>query len=198
MFRYSDGDSDLSQDRKTRIAEWFLAEYSEVEARDLYRWVWEGEFGRRQEQLDLSLDRLTEDIRRARIHPFKPPRVWEPSGLAGMLVRINLVAYADGGYPLKRLLTMEERVFDQRPNPMRFKHDWAFMKSQLVPDMKVTQEHITEFENNIPIHLSPEVLPSEAFVKEYGTGYRIVPRVLLFGQYEEFQMQEDEGMFQAV
>lgn len=198
MFRYADGDSDLSTDRKTRMAEWFLAEFPRAEARDLYRWVWEGEFGRRQEQLDFSLDLLTEDIRRARIHPYKPGRVWEPSGLAGALVKVNLVAYADGGYPLKRLLMMEERVADQRPNPMRFKHDWAFMKSQLVPGMSVTQEQIAELENNIPIHLSPDVLSSEAFLSAYGLGYRIVPRLLLFGQYEEFLMQEEEGMFQTV
>ncbi len=197
MFRYSE-DGDLSQDRKTRVAEWFLAEYAECEARDLYRWVWEGEFGRRQEQTDHSLDVLTEDIRRARIHPFKPPRVWEPMGLSGILVKVNLVAYADGGYPLKRLLSMEERVQEQRPNPMRFKHDWAFLKAQLVPGMKVTQEQVAEFENNIPIHLSPDILYSDEFLKQYGLGYRIVPRLLLFNQYEEFQLQDEEGLFQPV
>lgn len=195
MFRYVDEDEDVSQERKTRIAEWFLAEYPEAEARDMYRWVWEGEFGERREGHDASLDQLTEDIRRARIHPFKPPRVWEPIGLAGNLVRVNLVAYADRGYPLKRLLIMEERLSDLRPNPMRFKHDWAFMKSQIVPGMKITAEQLNEFENNIPLHISPDVPHGDTFIQIYGLGYRIVPRILLFTQYEEFRMQEEEDIF---
>ena len=184
---------DYDNQAKSKMADWFLDSYKKIQAGDLYRWVWEGEFGLYNKAVDLSLDRLTEDIRLARIkHGRTQKSVWEPLGLAFSLIKINLVPYADSGCPLKRLLMLEERARDVRPNPLRFKHDWHLMKTQITPGLSVSLDSISEFENSIPFHVTPEVSYSEGFLEEYGLGYRIVPRALFFNYFPEYEFEAKE------
>ncbi len=188
---YQQDDEDLNE-LKNKMAEWFLENYSDLKARDMYRWLWEGEFGAAHHGRNLSLDRLTEDIRLARIKNRRGLMVWEPLGLANVLVKVNLVPYSDSGCPLKRLIMLEERARDVRPNPLRFKHDWNLLKTQLTPDMPVKIEHIHEFENSIPFHLTPEVQYTDEFIDKYGLGYRVVPRTLFFDYFPEYSFESKE------
>lgn len=192
MLYFSGDEDDSSNEIKSRISEWFLEQYPKIEACDIYRWIWEGEYGGKMGSTELTLDYLTNNIREARIHGRRPAAVWEPMGLAMLLVKINLVTYADQGCPLLRLLMLEERSREIRPNPMRFKHDWSLMKSQLAPGMAVSVEKLIAFENAIPFHTVPEVKYSETFLKEYGSGYRIVPRNLFFNYFPEYRIEEKE------
>ncbi len=171
------------------IAEQFLDCYSLAEPCDIYRWVWEGEFGLGRHSLDLDLENLHQDLRLARIHKTRISLpVTENLGLANRFVKVNLAPYADSGCPLKRLLMLEERVPDMRPDPLRFKRDWAFMKTQLAHGMSVTVEMMNEFENEIPFHMAPEVDFSAAWKSNYGTGYRIVPRGAFFQYFPEYSI----------
>ena len=192
MFNYVEKNEDEDIGIKNRIAEWFFTTYSSLQSCDIYRWLWEGEYGRYNKMLDMSLDKLTEDIRLARIHPRQVKKVWEPLGLAMVLVKINLVSYSESGCPLKRLIMLEERARDIRPNPLRFKRDWSLIKTQLLPDMKIKSENLNDFENSIPFHIVPEVAYSTEFVHEYGQGYRIVPRSLFFDYFPEYEFEAEE------
>ena len=192
MFGYLEDNLADSREKKNMVSEWFLRNYEEIEARDIYRWLWEGEYGGRDILNELTLDRLTDDIRAARIQGRRPKMVWEPLGLALTLVKVNLVPYADSGCPLKKLLQLEERGRDVRPNPMRMKQDWALMKAQLSPGMAVSLESINNFENSIAFHLIPEVDFSDKFLKIYGHGYRIVPRIPFFTYFPEYKLEEEE------
>jgi len=195
MYRFVDEKEEGDTEKKNLIAEWFFETYSAIQAVDVYTWLWEGEYGCFNRMTDLSLDCLTEDIRLARMHMQRHRenlRVWEPLGLALTLVKINLMPYADSGCPLKRLIMLEERARDLRPNHMRFKHDWALMKTHLIPGMTITLETINDFENSIPFHLVPEMGHSESFVNEYGLGYRIVPRTLFFDYFPEYEFEAVE------
>ncbi|MBX7057388.1 MAG: hypothetical protein K1X75_04935 [Leptospirales bacterium] len=176
----------VSFEERMFISEQFLDRYAFAEPRDIYRWVREGEYGIGGHVIDLSLENLHQDLRKARIHKTRITLpVTENLGLANRFVKVNLAPYSDIGCPLKRLLMLEERVPDMRPDPLRFKRDWAFMKTQLSPGMSVTVDMMNRFENEIPFHMIPEIEYSKAWMENYGTGYRIVPRAAFFQYFPE-------------
>lgn len=181
-----EGDRESRLDLKTRTAEWFLKTYREAKASDIYQWLHEGEFGYRS-QPDSSLDRLTEDIRLARYAPPVYEGIWEPLGLSDRLIKVNVAFYSDAGCPLPRLIQLNERVQEIRPNSLRFKANWNFMKTEIVPGMNVTLDQIHQFENEIPFHMTPAVNYSSEFLASYGRVYRIVPRRLFFQYFPEYR-----------
>ncbi|MCB1165967.1 MAG: hypothetical protein KDK33_07430 [Leptospiraceae bacterium] len=178
---------DVTPEYKTETGEWFLDTYPTQRAVDLYHWLYLGEFGYGGEAPSSALDQLTEDIRIARFNPPRFSGVWEPLGLAGRLLKINLVAYSDAGCPLPRLIHLSERVRELRPNSLRFKGDWNFMKTIVVPGMEITLEQIHQFENQIPFHMTPYMGFTEEFERSYGQAFRIVPRKSFFQYFPEFE-----------
>ncbi len=181
--------AEISYEEKVFIAERFLDAYSKAEARDVYRWLWEGEFGPGASSPELTLEGVAQHLRRARIHRRRTGLpVCENAGLANLFVKVNLAPYADAGCPLKRLLILEERVKDVRPDPLRFKRDWAFMKTQLIPGMSLTLEKMNQFEHEIPFHMAPEMEYSEVWKNEYGQGYRLAPRQTFFQYFPEYEI----------
>lgn len=189
MFVYQDDDDLYRASRKATLAETFLDSHPILEACDIYRWLWEGEFGPGSRPPPATMERLTLDIRAARMHPLAPQLpVWQELGLAQTLIQVNLVPYSDTGCPFKRLLMLMERVRDIKPDAMRFKQDWAFMKTEIVPGMGITIDSVSQFEADIPFHLVPEVEYSSVFRETYGAGYRIVPRGLFFQYFPEYEV----------
>lgn len=186
-----EGDSKISGEQKRKLVNWFLEHHPIARPRDVYGWLREGEYGKPVSIHNFSLDRLTQDIRLARIEGIRDQPVWEPLGLAMLLVRINLVPYSDSGCPLKRLLMLEEKVQNIRPNPMRFKSDWSFFKAGLSENHPLTENDLIEFENSIPFHLVPEMEYGEKFLAAYGLGYRIVLRHQFFHFFPEYGMEEE-------
>lgn len=179
----------IDYDHKTIVSERFLDKYTEIEASDLYRWLWEGEFGPGMYGTELTLDILADDIRAARIKlKSKKLNVWEDAGLSMKLIRVNIVAYADHGCPLKRLIHLHERTRDIRPDILHFKQDWAFVKTQVSSGMTLTTESVREFENGIPFHMAPEVDYSPKYKENYGLVYKLVPRVLFFTYFPEYTL----------
>lgn len=184
------GSDELDLEEKVFIAEEYLDRYNPGDPRDIYRWLWEGEFGPGSHVRDNTLEQLAQDIRRARMHPNRDQLpVCENLGLAHVFVKVNLVPFADTGCPLKRLVMIEERIKDLRPDPLRFKKDWAFMKTQLVPGMRIQQETMNRFEQEIPFHMAPEVEYSNEFYEKFGMGYRIVPRNGFFQYFPEYILE---------
>ncbi|MCB1172441.1 MAG: hypothetical protein KDK39_02695 [Leptospiraceae bacterium] len=180
----------LSLDEKTAIAEAFLDRYDVTEADDMYRWLWEGEFGPGQRQQVLNIEQLQQDIRQARMHyrktGYHPGLICEESGLTRRFLRINLMVYADSGCPLNRLILLAERLRDVRPDPLRFKKDWEFMKTQIVYDMTLKIQQLRQFENRIAFHMSPETAWSDVWLERYGEGYWLVPRSLFYQYFPEY------------
>ena len=180
----------ISYEEKVFIAEQFLDTYEIEHARDMYRWLWEGEFGPGSQATDPNLESLAQDIRHARMHARRSrrefPHLCEDIGLARKFLKINLVPYADSGCPLQRLIALMERMKDARPDPLRFKKDWAFTKTQIYPGLPITIDKLNHFENEIAFHMSPEIEYSEEFLEKYGNGYRIVPRNLFFQYFPEY------------
>ena len=176
---------------RAMLAEQFLDYYTDLKAQDIYRWLWEGEFGPGGNILDLSLDRLNTDLRKARadINVYEQ-KLWEPSGLSMKILKINIVRYADSGCPLLRLLELAARTRDSVPNTLRFKHNWNFMKTQLISGMNVTPEDMNVFENSIAFHMTPEINYSDLFIENYGLGYRLVPRQVFFKYFPEYEPEE--------
>lgn len=184
---FEPGEWDLSYEEKVFIAEEFLSRYSECQPQDIYRWLWEGEFGPGSHAGELSLEALAQHLRRARMHRRRENLpVCENLGLANVFVKINLAPYVDAGCPLKRLLMLEERNRDVRPDPLRFKKDWGFMKTQITPGMRITLEMMNRFEASIAFHMSPETEYSEDFRTSYGLGYRVAPREAFFQYFPEY------------
>ena len=184
------GKGELTPEEKVFVAEEFLDTYDPGDPRDIYRWLWEGEFGPGSHIREHSLEQLAQDIRRARIHRNRDRQaVCESLGLANVFVKVNLVPFADTGCPLKRLVMIEERIKDVRPDPRRFKKDWAFMKTELVPGMRVTTERMNAFEQEIPFHMAPEVEFSNEWYDTYGLGYRVVPRNVFFQYFPEYELE---------
>ncbi len=188
MFEHLGDNYFVEFELKSRVAEDFLDKYRQAKAGDIYRWLWEGEFGAGNTIKALTLDRLTSDIRLARMHPSaNVQKIWEDLGLAFTRLKINLVPYSDSGCPLKRLLMLAERGKEMRSDTLRFKQDWSFMKTQIVPGMAISVDEMTGFENSIPFHVTPEVPFSKDFDRFYGTGYEIVPRNLFFQYFPEYE-----------
>ena len=180
----------LDYEEKVVIAEGFLERYNVTEARNVYRWLWEGEFGAGSRTPTASLEQLSQDIRVARMHArradYTPSGLCEEIGLAQRFIKVNLVPYADSGCPLKRLVLLADRGREARPDPLRFKSDWAFMKTQIVPGMELTIDRMNHFEEEIAFHMAPEVEYSEDHLKKFGVGYRLVPRSLFFAYFPEY------------
>lgn len=183
---------ETGHEKKTVLAERFLDFYPEATARDMYRWLWEGEFGYGPKGPPEGLDALMDDIRIARIHQARSTEVWEEIGLSEHFIKINLVPYADTGCPLLRLLQLTERVKDIKNDTLRFKQAWAFMKTQVSPGMSITLESIHNFENEIPFHMAPDISYTEIFQKVFGMKYRIVPREQFFLAFPEFEEISEE------
>lgn len=180
---------------RVATAEEFLDHYKKVRPADVYRWLWEGEYGPGSNSPESSLDRLTYDLRLARMKQgAREQKIWEPMGLAMKVLKINLVPYADSGCPLKRLLDLSVRATEMRANTLRFKRDWNFMKTQIIPGMEISVDQMNSFENTIAFHMTPEVPWSELFLKQYGTGYRLAPRRLFFRHFPEYEPVDMEYM----
>lgn len=181
------------QEFRVQIAERFLERYVHIRPEDIYRWLWEGEYGPGMNSPDLTIDRLNTDLRYARtISGSRKQEIWEPMGLAARILKINLVPYADSGGPFLRLLEMSNRAREIRPNTLRFKRDWYFMKTQVTRGMEVSLESMNDFENRIAFHMTPEVAFSETYIGHYGTGYRLVPRTLFFKHFPEYEPDDYE------
>jgi len=177
----------FSIEQMTIIAEDFLDRHPIARARDLYRWLWEGEFGSGARFQAANLDELTQEIRKARMHKSAgSARMWEHLGLTQRLLHVNLIPYSDEGCPLKKILSLAERIRDFRPDQLRFKMQWGFLKTQIVPGMRLTVDELNLFENEIPFHMTPEIQHTEEYEKEYGSGYMIVPAGLFFEAYPEY------------
>lgn len=175
----------------TRTAEQFLDNHPIARARDLYRWLWEGEFGPGTRHQPTRLDELTQMIRTARMHKsagLQP--MWEPLGLTCRFVHVNLIPYSDAGCPLKRILSLGERTRDYRADQLRFKMQWAFMKTQIIHGMRITVEEMVSFENDIAFHMTPEISFTDEYLTEYGSGYMVVPYDLFFETYPEYAEHE--------
>lgn len=194
--RYIDSDEPLglTYEEKSGVAETFLDSYDDILPEDLYRWLWEGEFGPGRTVPPLTLDQLAQDIRLARIQGNgNLVDVWEPAGLADKYVRVNLLPYVDRGCPLKRLIAMGDRSKELKADPLRMKQDWEFLKTQIIPGMLLTMDQMRAFELSIPFHITPEINYSKKYVENYGLGFRIVPRVLFLTYFPEYsnEMQSD-------
>ena len=175
--------------KKGRIIEWYMEHYNLTNLQDIYRWLWEGEYG--SGNRDFSLDKLIDDIHLARINSIKKDRIWEPAGLALTLIKINLVPYVNFGCPLKRLLSLEERVLNIHPNPLRFKEDWALIKTKYSKSKKLSTEDFNDYENSIPFHTVPIVQFSAEYINKFGLSYRILPRNLFFEYFPEYEIEEE-------
>lgn len=187
--------SDTWSEHEKRVAEAdaFLDYYTEIRAQDVYRWLWEGEFGGGASAPELTLDRISFDLRIARTNPrVYEQKIWEPVGLSMRILKINIVPYADGGCPLLRLLELARRTGELRPNTLRFKRNWYFLKTQIVPGMHISVDDLNAYENTIAFHMTPEVSWSTEFMETYGTGYRLVPRSLFFRYFPEYEPVDDE------
>lgn len=175
-------------DYRVSVAEQFLDHYSRIHAQDIYRWLWEGEFGAGSAAPDLDLNRLVYDLRLARIRTGSQEEpIWEPMGLSMKILKINLVPYADSGCPLMRLIEMNRKSREVRPNTLRFKRDWSFMKTQIIPGMSVSVDEMVQFENTIAFHMTPEASWSDDFMDHYGMGYRLVPQSIFFKHFPEYE-----------
>jgi hypothetical protein len=174
-------------DRRVAIAEDFFFTYPTATPADLYRWLWEGEFGPGAQAPELSLDRMMDDIRLARIRSGgKRFPIYESLGLNETLLKINIVPYTDAACPLLRLLMLAERTHGMKTDTLRFKKNWQFMKTQIVPGMKISVDDMNSFENSIAFHMTPELPYTQEFLKIFGEGYRIVPASLFFSYFPEF------------
>lgn len=184
----------FSVEQMTTIAEEFLDRHPQAKAQDIYRWLWEGEFGAGSRSQASNLDELTSAIRKARMHKTAGTQpMWEYLGLTQRLLHINIIPYSDAGCPLKRLLNLGERIRDFRPDQLRFKMQWGFLKTQVVPGMRITVDELNSFENEIPFHMTPELPFTEEFTQEYGTGYIIVPQDLFFETFPEYNPHSGES-----
>jgi hypothetical protein len=182
----------LSYEIRTTMAEEFLRRHQVIFPRDVYRWLWEGEFGIGLRSDHHTLEELQQDLRKSRqIYGMRQFPVWENQGLGMKFLRINIARYADADRPLFTLLELSKRSKDIRPDTLRFKYDWAFMKTQAVAVGSLTMEGLNEFENTISFHMTPEVEYSDEYINEFGTGYRIVPRSLFFQKFPEFRPEEE-------
>jgi len=178
---------------KVRITDQFFETYKEVTAQDIYRWIWEGEFGICNSSEDLTLDRLSTDLRKSRTMAIsREQTIWEPMGLSMRIVKINLVPYADSGCPMNRLIELAKKSKEMKPNTLRFKRDWYFVKTQIVSGMTVTVEDLNQFENTVPFHMTPDLPFTESFVDKYGLGYRLAPRELFFKYFPEYEPTDYE------
>ncbi len=185
----------LSYEEKAAVAESFLDAYDDILSEDLYRWLWEGEFGPGRNPHPLTLDQLAQDIRIARIQGNgNLVDVWESAGLAHKFVRVNLLPYVDRGCPLNRLISMGDRYRDLKPDPLQLKKDWEFLKTQIVPGMRLTMDQMRAFELSIPFHITPEIPYSKKYLKNYGEGFRIVPRVLFFHHFPEYSPEMQSNL----
>ncbi len=184
--------SRVSVESMTLTAELFLDRHPNARAQDIYRWLWEGEFGPGQREQPSRLDELTQMIRTARMHKSagKQP-MWEPLGLTRRFVHVNVIPYSDAGCPLKRLISLGERTRDFRADQLRFKMQWSFMKTQIVPGMRVTVEEMNAFENDIAFHMTPEIPFTEEYIKEHGSGYMVLPYDMFFETFPEYAIGED-------
>ena len=61
------------------------------------------------------------------------------------------------------------------------------MKTIVVPGMELTLDQIHQFENLIPLHMTPYMGFTEEFERVYGQAFRIVPRKSFFQYFPEFQ-----------
>ncbi len=183
----------FSHEYRVALAEDFLDHYREIMPQDIYRWLWEGEFGPGLQAPTNSLDQLTYDLRLARMmEGAREQRLWESMGLGMHILKINLVPYVDHGCPLMRLLELSRKTLEMKANTLRFKKDWHFMKTQIVPGMEITVDQMNGFENTIAFHMTPEVSWSDHYMKKYGVGYRLVPRNQFFQFFPEFEPLENE------
>lgn len=192
-----DKDDVINYGKKEIVAEDFLRRYTEIKAADVYRWLWEGEFGPGQDLPPLNIDRLSDDLRLARMLPNAgQQKVCENLGLAGNMLKVNLVPYVDHGCPFKRLVLLAERVREVEPDLLRFKRDWAFMKTWIIRSAQMSLGELNGFESRIAFHLVPEVSYSEKFVQAYGNGWRIVPRTLFLKYFPEYidLLPDEDGM----
>jgi len=173
---------------KSRIVRQYFDAHNSLRPADMYRWLWEGEFGPGKAGQSNNVDSLNQDIRLARIHTATSAKkhVFEEAGTAQKFLMINLVPYSDSGCPLMRLLAMADRCRDIRPNPLRFKQDWEFIKTEISAEMRITLDEIRGFENSIPFHQVPEVNYTENYLQEFGHGYILVPRDLFFSYFPEY------------
>jgi len=182
-------------DHRILVAEAFFDRYKKTKAQDIYRWIWEGEFGYGVQGKDNSLDTLIDDIRISRIRNRDQSfPIYEDLGLTGKLLKVNIVPYSDTACPLLRLIMLSEQTLRIKPDTLRFKKNWHFIKTQIVPGMGVTLDEIHDFENSIPFHMTPELPYSDEFLQEFGVGYRIVPVDLFFRFFPEYDPDTQFGI----
>ncbi len=173
-------------DEKLSFANWFYSNYKNYTAQDIYCWLWSGEFGYYQPAMD-DLNTLREDIRKAKIQPSKIRKIWEPLGISKKFVKINLDLYFDAGLPLKRLLSLIDRIREfQNVDKLTFKNNWNLMKIQVDFTQKITLKEFNEFQEKIAFHMTPFYPFTEEFLKEFGYYYRIVPLEDFFLYYPEY------------
>jgi len=181
----------LSYEIRTDMAEEFLKRHPKLKPQDIYRWLWEGEFGMGSMTGNFTLEEMQQDLRRARQLPgMNLFPVWENQGLGMKFLRINIARYADADCPLITLIELSKRSADIHSDTLRFKYDWAFMKTQAVASGHLTMDDLNDFENSISFHTTPEVEYSEGFLSTFGSAYRIVPRSMFFAKFPEFKPED--------
>lgn len=181
-------------DQKSHRAEWFFSHFHSYGPEDIYAWLWAGEFGYPPGRFpDANLHALMEDIRLARHQPGALRVVWEPLGLEGLLVKINIAVYADEGCPLPRLIDLSERSREEiNPNAIRFKSNWNLMKAHISTMAEVSLTQIHEFEERIPFNMSPCIAHSPDFLAQFGPHFRIVPARMFFTAFPEYEDLHDQ------
>ncbi len=175
------------QDHRLFCLNFFFNHYSSIKERDLYRWLWEGEFAFSQRLEYSNLEQLLLDVHKSQSNGILTKTVCEPLGLSNEFIRINLLSYKKMGYPLKTLLDLQNLEKNFRPQPFRFMRDWKFAKNWCLQNQKFKVAAFDDFERIISFHLIPKLEFSTSFIEQYNLDYWIIPRNFFFSKFPEFK-----------
>ena len=179
----------------------FFKDYKGFRVRDLYQWIWEGEFGNKKEVERLSLKNLNTYIEKIYTHEkkmqkrnegkeVKKLKMWENLGLSGVFLKVYTFTYIETGCPLKRLVEMQNFSLLHRPDIFRFKKNWLFAKQSSIERKIISSSVFEDFERFIGFEMLPALDYYKEFLEKHPHNYVIVPTQLFTKYFPEYKQKE--------
>lgn len=189
----------ISNEQKIYSIQKFIEENPFYEVQDLYRWLYNGEFGDINENNVVmkkgnhpELISILDDINQEKEIEEPFDRTWEPMGLSFRFIAVYLSPYHLRQCPLNRVVNLIERSPAFRGNRVHFKLDWVFLKDYIIKKSnKFTKFDFYGFEDRYNFHQIPNIPFTESYIKNKPRKYRIVPRKLFFDFFPEFDSRDD-------
>ncbi len=186
-----------------KVASNFLVSYDNLKVRDIYWWLWLGEFGNKgKEKLHIQdLLHIVDEALEAEIkieaqqktqvdeadNQKKQVPICENIGLTNAFLRVNLLPYSRSGAPLLKLLQLQDKEVYHVTDEIRFRRNWLLLKKLCIETNKVDETLFCDFERFIGFRYFPRIEATNDFIKSYGSHFRVIYKASFFSEFPEYK-----------